>query len=207
MVVESTDSSARPDYKTEVINEKDNFQVVSRIPCLNDIDFRVISKWRMNTEEKCVYHKWSLIIINGRQLSIGHAFTPFGHLHSLQQHIIDNFGIEVSECDLDISSLTNTETVYLARRGELIEVFLDRATAVHWAKSIKLVKEISVDAARCALKTDRESVLRSAYAATNREFDFIQILNCFTDIAHDSKQLMEEIGARMPDISRAKQMK
>ncbi len=59
-----------------------------------------------------------------------------------------------------------------------------------------------MEAARCALKTDRETVLATALSATERERDLLRILQQLHQLATDSFELLEKSGLELPDAEK-----
>ncbi len=184
----------------EIIETEGGLRVVTRLPSLGDSENRIVSEWSLNRDERCLAYKWSKVIFNGRTVKIGRSFVPHVQMRALTKYVGERYKMMLSECDIDIDPLMNVQTVYLAQGEDLAEVFFDRVAAAHWTGSEKRVKEVSIEAAQCALKADRETVLRSAGEATLREWDTIRLLLKIKEIVDASTDLLTRMGVNITDI-------
>ncbi len=190
------------EHRVEALGEEpDMFCVRTVLPILGGDSIEVISVWRLSPEGNCVTHHRTYLEMHQQQLELGHSFTPHLHLDILRSHLAEIRQIEVGECEPDTEDIIDRETVFLAQGSEFAQVFLDRLSAVLWAGSPKRVKEVSVEAARCALKTDKETVLANALFAKEREYDYLRILQQVHQIADDTLAFLEENGLTDSDSS------
>ncbi len=182
-----------------VANGEDSYLVRSELPCLGGHMIHILSEWQIDVQRRCVILIRAHMEIQGIRVDLERTLTPQSHLDLLAEYLQGEGGLSVHECEQDISTLANRETVFLAQGSKFAEVFLDRLSAVHWARSPDAVREVSVEAARCALKTDRETVLSSALSATEREHDLIKTLQRFHRVAKDSFDLIEQSRLTIPE--------
>ncbi len=159
-----------------VVEDGDILRVRSSVPLLGGSSLEVESSWVVDPAAGCIRHVRTVLTLGPHTLDIGRTYTPVTHMGALKAYVVRQHGPSVVECGPDLGALRARETVFLATRRDTLEVFLDRESAVSWAGSRRRVKQVSIEAAKCALKTDRETVLTSAAEASMREHDRMRLL-------------------------------
>ncbi|UCE08970.1 MAG: hypothetical protein JSW61_08215 [Candidatus Thorarchaeota archaeon] len=139
-------------------------------------------------------------------IQIGGLALPLAKAPALLAH--RNLIQDVKECPHEVQTLphgaehpkTSLNTVHLATRHDGAEVFLDPLSAAFWARDCRRVKEVSVESAAFALKTDRNSVVESATCASEETWEIINVVLSILSLAKELDSHVSQMGISLKDL-------
>ncbi len=151
---------------TEYKQQGEDLVVQTRMGCVGRLSLLYRTLWMLKSEQHQIVWARTEFEMGSVTLNLSWGLIPVEHIEAVHQFagtLPDDVRIVYPEAE-DIP--TDFKSVFLARRAEGCEVFVDEASARFWAGSASEVMRLSLRAASSALKTDEATVVQSAVTAT-----------------------------------------
>lgn len=156
------------------------------------------SQWVPDRDEDPLKKKGTSVKVQDLTVLLPKAPTLLMHSDIVKKE----FGLVDSENTDNIAHLLKSvKQVHLVTRQDGVEVFLDPLSAKFWGGPHAQIRKVSVYSAASALKTDRESVIESAQAASNRAWEAIDVVLAAITLGINLEKHLEDIGLSVEELS------
>jgi len=184
----------------KVIDEDGTITTRTTVQLLHGAPIVLEVSWRPAENGSHYSKEDSRLMIGDLSFSVPEMPLPMAHYGLIEQQL----GMS---CDADplgdtSENLQQPKRVYIVSRYDGVGVFLDRISAAFWAGDAKKVKEVSIEGAALALKTDKETVAESARAASSKSWETIQAVLALVSIANDAVARIDEMGLSVEDLQK-----
>lgn len=172
----------------------DDIIIQTQIECAEGTALLWRSLWRVSPDRRKIAHYRTELGIGTITLDLRPGPTPVGHIAAVRAFAVKQFGQEFS-VDYQVADFQGDfRRVFLATREEGCEVFADEISARFWAGTPSNVRNVSLRAASSALKTDEETVIESAIAATRSARMEMQVGISLLEVAKRVRDRFEATG-------------
>ncbi len=185
--------NASPPIATVVEHpNEDTLIVTTKMVTLGGGTLSIESVWRINANPPTMTHVNSSIRFFTITMPLRYVDVPMEHVQCARQSASE---ILDSQPQILPTSprVSDPNTLFLAKLGKRIEVFLDPISAIYWAGDSDSIQKVDLEYAKYALKADDETVIDSAKNATAAAWSDIDIHLALVDLGRQSS---DHLGAR-----------
>jgi len=184
---------------TESTCETDGSQRIwSIIELRHGSKITIESLWKPSEDESRLVKTNTAFRIGDLSITLPRAPTLRAHSYFIKKEFGDNLE-SLSSTQTTDTSLKRVKRVHMVTRHDGVGVFLDSLSAAFWAGDCRWVKEVSVETAAFVLKTDRNSVIESATAASRETWEAIDAVSSIISIANQLSSRIGDMGITLEE--------